>query len=208
MFEKVKNFIAAHIDFKLYPVTWIAIVAALLIVPCVKFLPETYGYENGLLENIQMVTLLAAFIICVTSKVNKKFFYFAAMVIGILALREINCGRTIFFPVPGEVNSYYGWKDIKYGWLAHPLYGLYMAFVGFYFLKNKLFINLWQLIKNIKFPVWNILLMILGMGLGMYAEKALHNMVFEEITELLFYVALTGIIYLYAFNKNFQLEEK
>lgn len=208
MFEKVKNFIAAHMDFKLYPVTWIAIVVALLIVPCVKFLPETYGYENGLLENIQMVTLLAAFIICVTSKVNKKFFYFSAMVIGILALREINCGRTIFFPVPGEVNSYYGWKDIKYGWLAHPLYGLYMAFVGFYFLKNKLFINLWQLIKNIKFPVWNILLMLMGMGLGMYAEKALHNMVFEEITELLFYVALTGIIYLYAFNKNFQLEEK
>lgn len=208
MFEKVKIFIAAHMDFKLYPVTWLAIVTALLIVPCVKFLPETYGYENGLLENIQMVTLLAAFIICVTSKVNKKFFYFSAMVIGILALREINCGRTIFFPVPGEVNSYYGWKDIKYGWLAHPLYGLYMAFVGFYFLKNKLFINLWQLIKNIKFPVWNILLMLLGMGLGMYAEKALHNMVCEEITELLFYVALTGIIYLYAFNKNFQLEEK
>ena len=129
------------------------------------------------------------------------------LVLIIIALREINCGRTLFFPVPGEVNTYYSWKEIKYGWLAHPLYGLYMAYVAFYFLKNKLFITLWEIIKGIRFPVWNIILMLAGMVLGTYAEKSMHNMVFEEITELLFYVSLTGIIYLYAYNKNFQIKE-
>ena len=224
MFEKVKNFISAHLDFRIYPVTWVAIIVAILVAPCVLYLPEKYGYENGLLENLQMVTLLVGFLICIfysnfkktpegeasspAKKYMVKFFYFAAMVIGILALREVNCGRTLFFPVPGEVNTYYGWKDIKYGWLAHPLYGLYMAYVAFYFLKNKLFITLWQLIKNIKFPVWNIILMIIGMTLGMIAEKSLHNMVFEEITELLFYVSLVGIICIYAFNRNFKTEEE
>lgn len=207
MFEKFKNFISAHLDFKVYPATWIAIFVALMIVPCLMFLPDKYAYENGLLENLQMLALLVGFILAIKSKVNKKFFYFAAMVIGILALREVNCGRTLFFPVPGEVNSYYGWKDIKYGYLAHPLYGLYMTFVGIYFLKNKLFINLWHIVKDIKFPVWNVFLMVVGMTLGMIAEKSLHNMVFEEITELLFYVSLTGIIYLYAYNKNFHTED-
>ncbi len=218
MLEKIKNFTSAHLDFKVYPVTWIAIVNALLIVPCIMFLPKEFGYENGLLENIQLIALLVGFIICLLyPKYNKeesnekpalvKFFRFAALVIVILFLREINCGRTIFFPVPGEVNTFYGWKEIKYGWLAHPLYGLFMTGVGVYFLINKLFITLWHLIKNVKFPVWNIVLMVIGMVWGTLAEEVFHNMVMEEITELLFYVALAGIIYLYTFNKNFQLKK-
>lgn len=152
--KKVRSFVYAHMDFKIYPATWTAIIVALAVVPCVMFLPDKYGYENGLLENLQLLALLVGFIFAIKSKVNKKFFYFAALVIGILALREVNCGRVLFFPVPGEVNSFYGWKDIKYGWLAHPLYGLYMAFAGIYFLKNKLFITLWKIVKDIKFPVW------------------------------------------------------
>ena len=223
MLEKIRNFTASHLDFKVYPVTWIAIVNALLIIPCILYLPEKFGYENGLLENIQLVALLIGFILCLAyPKFNKpestddadslhtsmvNFFRFAALVIVILFLREINCGRTIFFPVPGEVNTFYGWKDIKYGWLAHPLYGLYMAYVAFYFLINKLFITLWKIVKNIKFPVWNVILMIVGMIWGTLAEEVYHNMVMEEVTELLFYVSLTGIIYLYAYHKNFRLEK-
>ena len=49
--------------------------------------------------------------------------------------------------------------------------------------------------------------MITGMGLGLYAEKVMENFVFEEISELLFYVSLVGIIYLYAYNKNFEISE-
>lgn len=214
MFKKIKFFIESHFDFNIYPVTWIAILIALLIVPCILYLPERFGYENGILENIQLVTLLIGFILClccqkITLSNNSmiKFFRFAALVLVILFLREINCGRTIFFPIPGEINSFYGWKDIKYGWLAHPVYGLYMAYVVFYFLRNGLFITLWKIIKNIKFPIWNIILMLIGMIWGTLAEKFFHNMVMEEITELLFYVSLTGIIYLYAFNKNFRLKE-
>lgn len=207
MLEKFKYFVNLHCDFKVYICTWIAFLTALAVMPCMLFLPEKYGYENGLLENLQMLTLLTGFILAVRAKLNKKFFYFAAMVLGILAIREVNCGRTIFFPIPGEVNAFYTWKEIKYGYLAHPIYGLYMAYVAFYFLKHKLFITLWNIVKNIKFPVWNVLLLLVGMVLGLYAEKASHNMVLEEISELLFYISLTGIIYLYGFKKEFQLTE-
>ena len=48
--------------------------------------------------------------------------------------------------------------------------------------------------------------MILGMGLGLYAEHATHNMVFEEITELLFYIALVGIIYQYSRCDKYKID--
>ncbi len=206
MIGKIKNWICAHLDFKCYPTTYINIIIALLIVPCVMFLPERYGYENGLLENMQMVVLFAGCFFAMRSKIDKKFFYFVTMVLAILMLREVNCGRTLFFAVPGEVNSFYSWKEIKYGYLAHPIYGAYMTYVGIYFLYNKLFLNLWDKIKNIRFPLWDMMLMLTGMTLGLYAEKVAHNMVLEEITELLFYTGLVGIIYLYSNHENFKKE--
>lgn len=195
------NFIKNHLDFKIYGITWFSILTAILIVPCIMFMPERFGYENGLLENTQMAVLFLGLYLSFFSKIDKKFFIFVGLVLVILILREVNCGRTLFFPVPGMENVFYSWKDIKYGYLAHPLYGAFIAFVALYFLKNKLFINLWNYIKNTKMPVWNILLMILGMVLGLYAEHSAHNMVFEEITELLFYVSLIGIIWIYTRNR-------
>lgn len=189
--------IFAHCDFSVKPVTIIAMIVALLSIPAVMFLPERFGWENGILENTQMVVLFFGIWIAVTAKSNKKFFYFSALVLVILILREVNCGRTIFFPVPGEINEYYRWKDIKYGWLAHPLYGLYMAYVAVYFIIKKAYLDLIAFVKMVKLPVWNILLMLIGMTLGMYAEKVLENCVFEECAELLFYVSLVGIIWIY-----------
>ena len=166
----------------------------------VLFLPEKNGYENGLLENIQLGVLFLGCIVALKSKVDRKFFIFTFLVLIILMLREVNCGRTIFFPIPGVENAFYSWKQIKYGYLAHPLYGLYMASVGFYFLKNKLFINLWQKLTQEKFLIWNFVLLLIGMIGGLYAEEA-HLMVMEESTELLFYIALVNFIYLYSKEK-------
>ena len=206
MLENIKNWFCTHFDIKAYPTTYINILVALLIFPCLLFLPSRWGYENGVLENIQMIVLFAGVFFALKSKVDKKFFIFVALVLAILILREINCGRTIFFAIPGEVNSFYSWKEIKYGYLAHPIYGAFIASVGVYFLWNKLFINLWDKIKNVRLPIWDISLMILGMALGIYAEEVFHNFVFEEITELLFYTGLIGIIYLYSHHNNFKRE--
>ncbi len=205
--EKFKNFVCAHLNFRIQGVTWLAIAALLAVVPSVMFMPEKWGWENGVLENIQMVILFIGLYLSLKVDSNKKFFNFVAMVLVIIILREVNCGRTLFFSVPGTENTFYSWKEIKYGYLAHPIYGAYMAWVGIYFLKNKLFLTLWDIVRKIKFPVWNVLLMLAGMALGTYAEHATHNFVFEEIAELLFYVALIGIIYLYTRDDNFKLKD-
>lgn len=106
MLSEFKFFIKSHCDFKMHTCTWIALLVALMIIPCILFMPEKYGYENGLLENLQMLTLLAGFIFALKSKINKKFFYLTAMVIVILAIREVNCGRTIFLPFRERLTNF------------------------------------------------------------------------------------------------------
>ena len=205
MLEEIKRFIEMHLNFNVSSVIWIAIIAALAIAPCVMFLPESCGFENGLLENLQLGVLILGFFIALRAKENKKFFYFVAMVIAILAIREVNCFRTIFFAIPGKINEFYTWDQIKFGWLYHPIYGLFIAYTGLYFVINKLYLKVWEILKNIKLPVWNILLMLLGIILGVYAENVPVDCIFEESAELLFYVSLVGIIYLYVFDKNYRL---
>ena len=53
--KNVLNFIKSHIDFKFYAVTWIALVVGILIIPALMYMPQKYGFENGLIENIQLV---------------------------------------------------------------------------------------------------------------------------------------------------------
>ncbi len=200
--KKLCEFVRGHIDFGFQSVTWVGILTALAIIPAVMFLPERCGFENGIIENIQLLILFVGVYFSLRPKTDKKFFYFVALVLGILLIREVNCFRTVFFAIPGEENAFYRWSEIKYGWLAHPLFGLYMAYVGFYFLKNKLFINLWEKLRDIKFPIWNFVLLLIGIVVGLYAE-GIHNLVFEESAELLFYIALIGFIYLYSQHKRF-----
>lgn len=200
--KRVCDFISNHLNLSFQNVTWLAIITAIAIIPVSLFLPEKYGYENGLIENIQLAVLFIGMFFSQRTKTDKKFFTFVTLVLGILFIREVNCGRTIFFPIEGQENAFYRWSEIKYGWLAHPIFGLYMAYVGFYFLKNKLFINLWEKLRDIKFPIWNFVLLIIGIIGGLYAEEA-HLLVMEEATELLFYVALISFIYLYSQHKDF-----
>ena len=197
------NFFKQHFDLKIYPVTWLVLAAVIAVIPSIMYLPPQFGYENGVLENIQMLVLFIGTYLCFSAKTDKKFFIFAGLVLSILILREVNCGRTLFFPIPGTENAFYSWKQIKYGYLAHPIFGVYIASVVIYFLKNKLFLNLWHKIRDLKLPLWNILFLILGLVLSLYAEKATTNFVFEEISELLMYVSILSLIWLYSRNKNF-----
>ena len=200
--NRVCEFVQKHLNFGFQNVTWFGILTALAIIPAVMFLPEKCGYENGIIENIQLGVLFLGMFFALRPKVDKKFFYFIAMVLGILFIREVNCGRTIFFAIPGTENEFYRWSEIKYGWLAHVIYAIYMTFVGLYFLINKLFVNLWQKLWSIRLSFWNFILLLIGIVAGLYAEEA-HLLVFEESAELLFYVALISFVYIYSQHKDF-----
>jgi len=212
MFRKIIDFIKKHIDFKFYGVSYIALLSAISIVPMLIYFPQRWGYENGLLENIQMFVLFVILYLCLSSKVNKKFFNFAALALSLIIIREVNCGRTLFFPIPGTDHQYYSWRACPYPWLgkvAHGLYGAWIAVVALIFLKKKIYVDIWEMIKKVRFPFWNIAFATYAMFMGAIAEKLTNNnFIFEEGFELLFYISLLGIVWLYSRNKNFILEEK
>lgn len=211
MLKNIRDFISAHFDFKFYGVTWIALLIGLLIIPSLIYMPQSWGYENGVIENIQLCVLFFMVYLCCTAKYSKSFFHFIILVLSILIIREVNCGRTLFFPIPGEYHRYYSWRDLPWPWLGkivHFVYGLWIAIVSLVFLKKKYYTDLWNIIKNAKFPFWNILFAGFAMFMGAIAEKATNNnFVFEEGFELLFYVSIMGIIWLYSRNENFKIEE-
>lgn len=206
--ENIKSFISNHIDFKVYGVTWIAFLVAISIPFMLMYLPQKYGYENGLLESIQLVVLFGIMFLCFTAKTNKSFFRFCALILTIIMIREVNCGRTLFFKIPGTENSFYPWREIKYGYLVHPIYGAYIAIIALLFIIKKHVVTLWKLVKGTRLPFWNILLACIAMFCGAIAEKATNNnFIFEEGFELLFYTSLAGIVWLYSRNEKFMIEE-
>ena len=211
MIKNFCNFIANHFDFRFYGVTWIALAVGLAIIPSLLYMPQTWGYENGVLENIQMAVLFVMVYICATAKSHKQFFHFIILVLSILIIREVNCGRTLFFPIEGEYHKYYSWKALPWPWLGkvvHTVYGLWIAIVSLIFLKKKFYLDCWEFIKNTKLPFWNILFASFAMFMGAIAEKATNNnFIFEEGFELLFYVSVAGILWFYSRNKNFSLEK-
>ena len=208
---KVCEFIKNHFDFKFYGSTWISLLVGLSIIPMLIYMPQEWGYENGLLENMQMAVLFFTVYLCLTSKINKPFFNFIAIALSILIIREVNCGRTLFFPIPGEYHKYYSWRALPWPWLGkvvHGLYGTWIAIVSLMFLKKKFYIDLWEMVKNIKLPFWHVIFGCFAMFMGAIAEKATNNnFIFEEGFELLFYVTLAGVIWLYSRNKNFIMEK-
>ena len=77
------------------------------------------------------------------------------------------------------------------------------------FIVKGIFKEGFELIKNTKLPFWNLIFMGISSFCGAIAEKATNNnFIFEEGFELLFYVALAGIIYLYTMDSRFTVEEK
>lgn len=212
MCKCVCDFIKSHFDFKFYGTSWICLAVFISIFPMLIWMPQKYGFENGLLENIQMSVLFIAVYLGVTSKVNQPLFRFIALALSILIIREVNCGRTLFFPIPGEYHKYYSWSMLPWPWLGktvHFLYGTWIAIVSLIFLKKKFYLDIWKMIKGIKLPVWNLFFMCLAMFMGAIAEKATNNnFIFEEAFELLFYVSFAGIIWLYSRNDNFKLSEE
>lgn len=187
-------------DFKL--ITIFPLLTVLLTYPAMAMLPENYFYENHLIENMQLIVLFATFLLSINAKIDKKFFNSIALVCIILFLREINCGRTIFFAIEGAENAFLSWKEIPYGYLAHPIYGVFIAASGLYFILTKSYKVLFNYLVNAKLSIYNWVFMFLGIIAGVAGEK-LNNMRLEEMTEMLFYCSFMALVYLQSQNDDY-----
>lgn len=193
-------FLLHHLHFR-FSSTLLPALLPLALLPFYNSLPEAWGYENHLLEGLQMVVLLFSIGLCLTAPKDKGFYRCVALVFTILILREINCGRTLFFAVPGTVNQFYQWKNIPYGWLAHPLFALYIISCILCFLKQKRYLTLRHLLCRVKIPFWPLLLILIGILCTILGERLMEEARLEETAELLLYLSTASGLYLYSRQK-------
>ena len=57
MLKNIGEFFVAHFDFKFYKTAWIALAFGLAIIPSLIFMPQEWGFENGVIENVQLIVL-------------------------------------------------------------------------------------------------------------------------------------------------------
>ncbi len=190
-----------YLDWQIRPTTWITLVAALLSLCSAFVLPDGYGDKNSPVENIQMLVLLVGICVTSTAKVRRKMFVFATLCLLLMLAREVNYGRTlIFFADPEHANQYPKWKDLEYGWIAHLVVGLYMLWLLVYFIWQKVWKEVWEVLRTLRVPACDILLALCGLVVGV-AFESLHDCLSEELGEVVMYVAAVGILYLYSRDK-------
>ena len=177
-----------RLDFTFYKELVLPLLAGLLIWPAGKYLPIECGYENGLVENTQMVLLFLAMIFCWKAKHNRALFCFFSAIIFILALRETNFGKTLFYPDPVRPNKFLSWDQIPYAPYVDPVMIAYGIAVAVYFLRKKLIFVIPAFLEKGRLPVWYIFFMAGGMISGSIIDKACDNLIAEEMAELLFYL--------------------
>lgn len=175
---------------------WLLAAALLAFACCLltQHMPIEWGYENSLVENIQLVVLAGGVFLCATANNHRTFYQLAAFIVVLFMLREVSFGRTIFFPVEGQVNTFYKWKELPYGWLAHWVIGAYITALVFFFLRHRLWNDLREILLSKAIPVWGCLFMLVGAGLTAMEEDVFHDYVAEEIGELGMYLSFVYLL--------------
>ncbi len=177
MFRKDKPFIAGWIYF-------------LLMFPLAAILPESYGEENGVIENLQMLWLFGGLILCAAVHDHRfrdwggrPYALWKAGIIYyfLLIMREISWGRTFFPTGDGGFISYN--EMGLYGQLVHPTVALLILALLVLLYRAKA----WRALMMTKIPVTSAILFLLFTGFAWVGERTsfafFHGEVAEELAE-------------------------
>lgn len=182
-----------------YKIGWLFLPVMIIVAP---LLPDYFGKENGIIENIQLLQLAAGFVFCLKlrntdQKLNniplKYLWQAGAIVFFMMFMREISWGRAFFFHPDGRMYSY---KDLGlYGKLVHPAVGLLLAALLFLLYKCRI----WKLVQQVKFPASSTLLLVIYIILQYIGEHCnlafFHGEVAEELCESACYQMIFYIVY-------------
>lgn len=185
------------LDFRFHKENIFAILALIFSILFIKIFNLDNILENSLLENIQLVALFGGFIVCLFTKKYKVFYTFLAMLLFLMFARELSYGRAIFGRIPGMDGEFYTWSHYKYGYLAHVIVGVYIAIGILYALIKKIWIDIIEMVKNVKFPFWTFLASFGCVIVQMYSEKYLHNTCVEETAEFVLYCLILALVLIY-----------
>ncbi|MHC1718166.1 MAG: hypothetical protein AB9883_05875 [Acidaminococcaceae bacterium] len=188
-------------EFQIYKTTTITLALVPIAVALFFILSPPVAYENGPLENLQVVQLVIGALVAFTAarkafdKNARNIWYCGAVTFLICAGRELNWGR-VFYPV-ADHNKFLPLKALWYGPGVYPfltaiiLVTIYMLWLS----------NLFSYIVKTKIPFWDFILFVLLYLAANYAEhrpmlfwgQHFDGEILEELFECLCYWLLTDI---------------
>ena len=180
------------------------------------FFPIEYSYENHLIENLEVLILLAGFILSLTKTLTTplfdsiKFYISSSLIFLLMAMRELSWGR-VFYPVGLTSNGEEIFIKVHELWYFDILYPLIAVLViisitliaYFYYQSLQKGIQ-WNIpiIEILIFILMSILSQcILDRGLIDYLTSYSQNL--EECSELIAYLALVNICHKIKFSKHY-----
>ncbi|MGM9583014.1 MAG: hypothetical protein ACI3WU_04780 [Phascolarctobacterium sp.] len=171
------------------------------IFPLIAILPDSAGEENGLIENLQLLWLVAGMVYCWRMRTAKQLswgcsackLWSAGMIyFFLLFMREISWGRVFFTNGHGGIIKYH--QMGLYGKLVHPIVGVLVVLALVLVVQAKI----WRVIYAIKLPIKSFLLLVLFISVAYVGEHGklpfLHGQVTEELAEFGAYMMMYYIM--------------
>ena len=177
--------------YKIYVV--IAFIAVISSVPLAFVLPVEWSFENGFIENAQVIILLVEAIWILTIRSPIKWFqrFFAAGLV-LIALRELSWGR-VFFPLKIEKLGpvFVSMADYKYRVYVYIFLAIYISAM---LMMLILFMPVREIISGSQ-PLAEFGIIFLAVLLNYIGDKGLFvgkmcGQILEESNELILYMTL------------------
>ncbi|HMM19272.1 MAG TPA: hypothetical protein PKA10_00955 [Selenomonadales bacterium] len=198
-----KNYM--ELNWKPTPPTWLSVLLLMLLLPLGLTLPIEWGWENGPLENTQVlvlgcglaVTLFAARQNCGNRKARNLWRWLALFWLLCIG-RELSWGRVFYQVAIGEHGpKFIAIDQLRYGFLVNPVTILLALIMLVGICRNGPLTYL----RRTELPAWDIIVFILAAGLNVWFEKGastipflyLQEEVLEEWAELAAYWSLVSI---------------
>ena len=174
--------------------------AVILSVPLAFVLPVEWSFENGLIENAQVVVLLISAVFISNVRSEMKWFQrlFAAGLV-LIALRELSWGR-VFFPIAMEDLGpvFVEMADYEYRIPVYIFIGVYVAMMIFILIR---FVPVMNILRGSQplaaFGVIFFAALFNHIGDQGYIIGKAGGQILEELNELILYAVLfvVGLYY-------------
>lgn len=183
----------------------------LLLIPLNVFLPMSWGNENGVIENVQLVCLVVTAVMCYRHKnvllVNwggsqNALCYSGTIFFFLLTMREISWGRALLLHNDGSIYQYS--EMGLYGKLVHPMVGMLLVLLIYLLYKARI----WNILSLLKFPTKKFILLLFFITMSWIGEKGsigiFHGELAEELSELGVYIMMYKLVkyYFSSLKKN------
>ena len=189
----------ARTDWHILPMTILGMLLLVAIYPLMRYAPAEWFVEDGVVENIQLLILVIAFGVALCAKFEHKMFVLVAFLVLFLIVREVNGGRAFFCARYLDPDEICRWNNMKYGYLADWIRGIFAIGVLIYALAAKLWQPIWRYVTKAPLYVWDFLLFAVAAVGAQIAETAyIDNEIMEEGMETVMYIMLIRLIWRYA----------